>query len=640
MDIINHPLSMISADEISQTVSLLKSHKSLTHSFHFVTVMLKEPCKSFIMSYKPGDPFIRETITILLDKSDGKVYEAIVNLNDKTIVSYTHIPGVQPSLMVDEIIEFEKLVKKDPLFIDICLKKGIKDMDLVIVDPWPSGSYGIEDEEDQRVLQGIAWVRSHATDHVYAHPLEILVRVDLNKMKVLSIISEDTPVPIENHPYRADQALLRDMTLKPLEILQKQGPSFIIDDNHISWENWSIRFGFNAREGLLLHQISYYDKQQDKLRDIISRLSVSEMIVCYGDPSKIHSRKHAFDVGEYGFGALANSLKLGCDCLGEIRYFDVCVNTSKGDPLYIPNAICLHEEDYGIGWKHYDWRLNHTETRRSRRLVLSSIYTIDNYEYGIFFYFYLDASIYVEVKLTGVLNTQAIDESKAYVYGQRIASGLGAGFHQHYINFRIDPCIDGLNNSFIETHTESEKYDKFNNPYGNAFKAISKTFKTEQEAQQNIDPTIAKLWSICNPNKPNIIGEPVSYKLIPGETCLPFHLQGTPLLKRAGFIEKNLWVTPYNEQERYAAGEYPNQNKEGDGLQVWTKKNRNIENTDIVVWYTVGHHHYPRLEDWPVMPVDYAGFALKPAGFFARNPAIDVNPTKKIAKEEEKCCGN
>ena len=51
---------------------------------------------------------------------------------------------------------------------------------------------------------------------------------------------------------------------------------------------------------------------------------------------------------------------------------------------------------------------------------------------------------------------------------------------------------------------------------------------------------------------------------------------------------------------------------------------RNIDGEDIVVWHTFGLTHFPRPEDWPVMPVDYAGFKLKPVGFFDRNPALNV----------------
>lgn len=139
----------------------------------------------------------------------------------------------------------------------------------------------------------------------------------------------------------------------------------------------------------MLYNVSYTDKGKE--RPIFYRASLAEMTVPYGDPSPHHYRKNAFDVGEYGIGSLANSLTLGCDCLGEIYYFDGFITNSRGEVAQIKNAICLHEEDFGILWKHMDWRTEQTEVRRSRRLVVSFIATVGNYEYGFYWYFYQEA---------------------------------------------------------------------------------------------------------------------------------------------------------------------------------------------------------------------------------------------------------
>ena len=118
----------------------------------------------------------------------------------------------------------------------------------------------------------------------------------------------------------------------------------------------------------------------------------------------------------------------------------------------------------------------------------------------------------------------------------------------------------------------------------------------------------------------------VGDRLLPGGTTVAFAQPDAPVSKRAGFIRNHLWVTPYRADERYAAGDYPNLHPGGAGLPEWTSADRPLDGTDIVVWYTFGHHHVPRPEDWPVMPVATAGFLLKPVGFFKRNPALDVPP--------------
>ncbi|MGL6338802.1 MAG: primary-amine oxidase, partial [Waterburya sp.] len=378
-----------------------------------------------------------------------------------------------------------------------------------------------------------------------------------------------------------------------------------------------------------LYTIGYED--QGQLRPILYRASLAEMVVPYGDPRPQHFRKNAFDVGEHGVGMLANSLTLGCDCLGEIYYFDAVLTNSRGDVSITKNAVCMHEEDFGILWKHSDWRLDAVDVRRSRRLVVSFITTVDNYEYGFFWYFYQDGTIQYEVKLTGILLCGAAAGTTKY--GTIVAPELNAIVHQHFFSMRLDFDVDGVNNSIYEVDSHAEPMGD-DNPYGNAFYARSTLLPTEQAAQRIIDPLKARYWKVVNPTRMNGLGQPVGFKLMPGDNILPFAHPQSPILRRAGFMTKHLWVTPYQAKEKYSAGDYPNQHIGNEGLPKWTEADRNIENTDLVVWYTFGHHHIPRPEDYPIMPVAYTGFTLKPVGFFDRNPALDVPPS--IAKSH--CC--
>ncbi|MED1440085.1 primary-amine oxidase [Aeribacillus composti] len=622
---IKHPLEPLTAEEIKAAVTILKDEKKIGDHVRFITVTLKEPAKNTVLNFKPGDPIEREAFIILLDNKEEKTYEAVVSITKGQMLSFEYIPNVQPPIIPEEFEECERVVKNNPEFQEGLRKRGITDFDLVMVDPWSAGYYGIEADEGKRLARAISWVRKFPNDNGYAYPLTGLVAyVDLNKMEVLRVEDHgvrDMPTTDGNYiPELSDSITLRD-DLKPLEIIQPEGPSFEIDGHYIKWQKWHIRFGFTPREGLVLYTIGYEDK--GKIRPILYRASLSEMVVPYGDASIAHRTQNAFDAGEYGLGRLANSLELGCDCLGEIRYFDAVLADAKGNVRIIPNAICLHEEDYGVGWKHTDWRTGHVETRRLRRLALSFWATVGNYDYGFFYYFYQDGTIEVEVKLTGELNTGTFDETGKSKYGTEIAPKLNAAYHQHFFNFRFDMMLDGLKNSVVEVNTVPEKRG-LENPYNNAFYTETTTFKTEQEAQRNLKLETARYWKIINPNSLNAVGQPVGYKIMPGENCLPFAYDDSSLLKRAGFLKHHLHVTKYDEKERFAAGPYPNQNKGGDGLPKYVSQNRNIENEDIVVWYTMGHHHITRTEDWPVMPTAYINFQLKPVGFFDRNPALDV----------------
>ena len=241
------------------------------------------------------------------------------------------------------------------------------------------------------------------------------------------------------------------------------------------------------------------------MRPILHRAALSDMVVPYGDPSKDHYRKNAFDAGEYGIGSLTNSLTLGCDCLGEIYYFDAVLNDGKGEPFTIPNAVCMHEEDYGILWKHTDWRTGQTEVRRSRRLVISSVATVGNYEYGFFWYFYQDGTIEMEIKLTGIINTAALDEGETPKYGTIVAPQLNAHIHQHFFNFRLDMCVDGEANSVYEVNTVAEPPGP-DNPHGNAFYAEKTLLGTEHEAQRVVDPMRGRYWLVSNTSTNNALG--------------------------------------------------------------------------------------------------------------------------------------
>jgi primary-amine oxidase len=372
-----------------------------------------------------------------------------------------------------------------------------------------------------------------------------------------------------------------------------------------------------------LHTIIYNDAGAE--RSVLQRASICEMVVPYGDPGEQYYRKNAFDIGEYGIGTLANSLNLGCDCLGATRYFDVDFIDNRGKIVTLKNAVCLHEEDHGILWKHSDWRSNQSEVRRSRRLSVSFIATAGNYEYGFYWHFYQDASIECEVKLTGIMNTTGLPRGEKSAFGVEVAPQLNAPFHQHILVARLNMGVDGDKNSVYEVNTVSVPRGK-DNPHGNGFRAEATLLATEKDAQRSVHEPSARFWRIVNANRKNRLGIPTGYRLVPGENSPMFAQPDAAVMRRAGFAAHQLWVTPYRPEERYSAGDYPNQNPGGDGLPRWTAANRSVDNTDLVVWYVFSHMHVPRPEDWPVMPACSIGFRLKPDGFFARNPALDLPP--------------
>lgn len=621
-----HPLDRLTPEEMAAAVAIIKGSEHFGLRMRFASLALHAPEKSEVLSFVPGTAWDRQADAILLDNSDGAAVEMTVSLTSGTVTSHERLTDVKTAVILNEFFESEEVIRTDLGFIEAMAKRGITDLDLVTIDPWSAGNYGDPLETSNRIIRALVWVRSEEGDNQYAHPVDgVMVIIDLNDMKVLRIEDEGViPVPRTMNNYATKYRTNTRTDINPLDIVQSDGPSFTVDGDRIRWQKWDLRLDWTHREGLVLNTVTYTDG--DSVRPVLYRASLAEMTVPYGDPSPTQARKNAFDVGEYGLGMLANSLELGCDCLGEIRYLDGHFVDGDGEIVTIPQAICIHEEDFGISWKHTDFRTEEAEVRRLRRLVVSFIATVANYEYGLYWYFYQDGRIELDIKLTGILSTAALSNGAPPKYGTDLGDGLYGPNHQHFFCVRLDTQIDGVNNTVVEVNTRQAPPEE--NPFGNAFYGEQTVLATEKEAQRIIDPLAGRYWKIISSEVKNKTGAPTGYKLVPGENILPFATEESSIRQRAAYMWKHLWVTPYDPAENYPAGKYPNQHPGGAGLPEWTEADRPVTDTDVVVWYVMGHNHLPTLEDWPVMPVVNMGFTLKPSGFFDESPVMDLPPSQ------------
>ena len=632
---IRHPLEPLTAEEVTNAAAIVRADNRWNDRALFVRISLNEPSKDRVLGYREGEPIDPQAFVIIRDRAARATVEVVVSVRRGTVLSWDVVPGAQPSITFDEFLSADQAIRNYPRWQEAMRKRGVTDFSLAMVDAWSDGHYGPEaNPAHRRIIRPLTFVRTAPGDNGYARPVEgLITEFDLDRMAVIAVEDHGVvPLPPKAGNYTAEGITnpnnvphfpaTRD-GLKPVSISQPEGVSFRIDGHEVEWQKWRFRLGFNMREGIVLHTVSYDDRGRQ--RPVLYRASVSEMWIPYADPNPTHYRKQVFDMGEYGVGLFTNSLELGCDCLGEIHYFDAVLSNTTGEPLVIKNAVCMHEEDYGILWKHTDLRAGSVEVHRSRRLVVSSIATVGNYEYGFFWYFYQDGTIEFQVKLTGVMSTGAVPDGTAPKHGVMVAPNLYGPHHQHYFNVRLDTMVDGVNNSVYEQNSEPTPPGP-ENPYGNAWVVRSTLLDRESNAQRTIDPFAARSWTIVNPSLRNGVGDPVAYRLIPGENVLPFAQPGSVALQRAGFATKHLWVTRYDPREQYAAGDYPNQHPGGAGLPAYVTQDRPLADTDIVVWYTMGAHHVVRPEDWPVMPVSMIGFQFKPSGFFDGNPSLDLPP--------------
>jgi primary-amine oxidase len=627
-----HPLDPLAAEEFRQAAAILRRDRGVTDRWRIASIELKEPVKQAVRQLTSGQVIPRLATVVCWNRDDGQAYKAVVSLTDDRVETWEHRPGEQPNLTVDEWHEADAVLRNDPRVVEAMARRGITDMSRAFLDTWAyRGALVPEKYRGLRLGWTDAWFRAADGANPYANPVSGLhCIIDLNRMDLLEIedgFTVDRPqVMGEYVPAHVPGQRLRD-DLKPLEISQPEGVSFTLDGNELRWQRWSMRLGFNYREGLVIHCVGYEDG--GRVRPIAHRLSFAEMVVPYRDPTVDHYRRTAYDIGEWGLGFMTTSLELGCDCLGEVRYVDAVLHDSKGEPYTISNAICLHEEDNAVLWKHVDAEQG-AEVRRMRRMVVSAHVTVANYEYLIYWRFYQDGNIECEVRATGIMVTTHFPEGEKPPYGTLVDQRTYAPYHQHFIVARLDLDVDGEANTVVRSESEPLPAGP-DNPYGLAVVQRDEPLRTEAEGQQDYRWESQRVWKVVNANATNRLGNPVAYKLVPGAALPPLMDRSSPVFQTAQVIGHTLWVTPYSEDERWPCGEFPTQSLDDTGLPAWTSRNRSIDNTDVVLWYVFGIHHVTRVEDWPVMPVDTISFWLKPFGFFDRNPALDVAPSPPAA---------
>ena len=613
-----HPLDPLSAEDIRQAAAVLRRDCGVGERWRFASIELREPPK--------GESIPRLAEVICWNRDDGRVYKARVDLAGDRVISWDEQPDGQPNMTVDEFHECDHVLRSDPRVIEALAARGITDMDHVLIDTWAYGAHLVpEQHRGGRIGWADVWYRRQEGSSPYANPVTGLhFVVDLNAMELLEV--EDThrvdePTTMGEYlPHLVPGQRLRD-DIRPLEISQPEGTSFTLDGNELRWQNWSMRLGFNFREGPVIYQVAFDD--QGTRRDIAYRMSFAEMVVPYRDPGFDHYRRTAFDIGEWGLGYMTTSLELGCDCLGEIVYVDAVVPDSRGEPIMIERAVCLHEEDNAVLWKHVDSETG-AEVRRMRRMVVSAHVTVANYEYLVYWRFYQDGNIECEIRATGLMVTTPMQaDSDSSPYGTTVDRRTYAPFHQHFVVAKLDLDIDGEENTVVEVDSVAASIGD-GNPYGLALSTQTTTIESESQAARDFNWETQRSWKVINPNKTNRHGSNTAYKLVPGAAIPALLDSSSPVYQRAPVIGHCVWVTAFNDNERWPAGDYPTQSSEDTGITRWITDDAPLVGTDVVLWYVFGIHHITRAEDWPIMPVDIISFWLKPFGFFDRNPALDA----------------
>ncbi|TYJ53662.1 hypothetical protein B9479_005688 [Cryptococcus floricola] len=645
-----HPLDPASPQELTAAIDLIKALYDVP--IHFKVAGLEEPSKEVLKKYltaeRAGTPIAPPNRLIFMMyyiKNTPRLFEAIIDVTDGKIdhnkeMSRNHYAPVDRV----EHNEAAEVALNDPLVKKELERCQIGDS-VVVCDPW---DYGKDEFDSNRRLSQIFFYTRNPKNNDpdsnhYAFPLDFMAIIDLVQMKIVKIchipIGAEpiaTPhngprilgEPIEPEYDHRLQSKPARTTMKPLQVVQPEGASFKLTGRLIEWEKWRFRVGFNWREGMILYDVTFDG------RPVFFRLSLSEMFVPYGDPRDPLHRKGAFDLGNVGAGATANDLSLGCDCLGTIAYLSGHIINARGEVVPKNNCVCIHEIDSGIQWKHTNHRTGKASVVRKRQLQLQTILTVANYEYIFYWTFDQSGEIEFETRATGILSTTPIDPkcTDKVNFATRVGDGVLAPYHQHIFNLRIDPSIDGYNNTVSYVDSLPMPEDKDLNPFGTGYYTEETTIT--KSGTLKTDPFKARVIKISNPDKINPVSlTPIAYKLVPISSQGLLAAKGSWHDKRSHFGDAPIWVTKYKDRELYPSGDYTCQSDGTEGIREWVAREDAVENDDVVLWHTYTFTHNPRPEDFPIMPAESVKIMLKPSGFFNYNPSLDVPPSTQAVNQ-------
>ncbi|GME65487.1 amine oxidase [Neofusicoccum parvum] len=357
-----HPLDPVNPAEIRLAVNVLENRFPEV-PLRYKRIDVLEPIKCDTVSYldaeRLGLPLPRKPrrllYTLFHRRDTGGFFKAILDADSKELVSMEELPkDVQGPADIDELIKIEEACMNHPAVLAEIDKMQLPEGMTVCNDPWIYGTDS--NNETRRLAQCYMYIVAvdHPESNHYSLPCAFSPVFDQVTHELIRIDYLPTGTDATTEPTRPwkpvkciqyahdllDQPVRID--LKPYIVRHPEGPSFTVNGQEVYWQKWRFRVGFNNRDGLLLYNITYDG------RNTFYRLSMSEMTVPYGDPRKPYHRKQAFDAGDVGFGITANSLALGCDCLGHIKYFDGFRTDSKGNPVLLKNIICMHEQDNGL----------------------------------------------------------------------------------------------------------------------------------------------------------------------------------------------------------------------------------------------------------------------------------------------------
>lgn len=622
-----HPLDHLSAEEHWTAYRVLRESGEIGDDATFLFATVHEPPKADVLAWQPGASFRREAFVNLVDEGTG--YEAVVDLEAGRLVRFEAVTETQYMFGPDDW-GISDTILEHPEVRAALESRGITDFTMIRCGGGSTAYLGQEGEQGRRIARATCGNRFGSVNGLGEPVGGLVIVVDLESREVLEVVDHGQAPRLgsmaEHHPETVGAT--RE-PLPPIVVTQPQGRGFTLDGAQVSWESWRFHFRMDPRRGVVLSRVGH--EVDGAFRSVLYQASLSELFVPYMGPTPPWSHQAYYDLGSFAsaFEGIAGSLEPGQDCPAYAHYVDSWVMEPSGAPRRVAKVACIFERPGAEpAWRH--GTDDYIESRARTDLVLRMIMQAGNYDYLFDWVFKQDGGIRVNLAATGIDQVITVEAESAAAdpgepddrYGRFVAPHTVAMNHSHFFSFRLDFDVDGTGNSLAVDRIVTEELPA-DNPRRSVWRAETLVPGREAEGMRTSTLMAPEHWRVVNPSRIGPQGYPSGY-LVEGHGARTMLLESDYIRRNAGFTEHTLWTTPHNQDELFASGAYPTNAPEDTGLVSWTRANRPIENTDIVVWYTIGFHHIARPEDWPILPMELHGFDLKPAAFFERNPSMDL----------------
>ncbi|XP_075033530.1 amine oxidase [copper-containing] 3-like [Mixophyes fleayi] len=401
---------------------------------------------------------------------------------------------------------------------------------------------------------------------------------------------------------------------------EPQGSRYSVKNNQVLFQHWSLAFGVNINTGARLYDIKFKGER------LIYELSIQEAISVYGSNAPTGMSTRYMD-GHFGIGRSIYQLVRGIDCPYHSTYIDTYYLLDSDHWVLNKGSICIFELNSGMPLRRHFSTLgsNYYGGLANTVLVIRTIATLGNYDYVFDFIFYQNGAIESKIHATGYISTSFFMEG-GINHGNRVGPHTLGTIHTHFINYKVDLDVGGLNNSLVAHDMAFEDVTAPWNPelHLQQTKLTKKVLTSETDAAFELHGPMPRYIQFASKDK-NKWDHERSYRIQMVSFAGDYLPEKSAVHNSMNWAKYKLAVTKHKDEEQRSSSIF-NQNDPWSPTVKFSSfiDDENIEDKDLVAWITVGFLHIPHAEDIPntVTAGNGVGFYLRPYNYFNEDPSV------------------